>query len=354
MDHGGHAMDHGEHGGFMSMVAMTKDLPRSSDGLPMEWIEVPFGPLFPGLPGGLALTLTLDGDTVARARVTPGTTRREHDTPWPSPSETLYEQLGQVDRLAPRAYAVLAWQAIDRASGSPPDEAGERGRVGALEHARAVSHLGWLTGFGRLLGYEWLEREAEALLRALVGATDVSELAPVRDGVARLADRIHRTPMVKRRLKGIGVVDPSDDRLTGPVARAAGHPVDARGDDSSYQQLGFNPITRSGSDALARLEVRLDETAQSLELIQAAGTFTLAAPRPAREGAPEAMTKLEVPRGEAMAHIVLDRSQVSAVHLMTPSSALVSAVPAVAEGAELADALVGIASLDISPWEIDQ
>ncbi|TAL91889.1 MAG: Ni Fe-hydrogenase III large subunit, partial [Rhodanobacter sp.] len=44
------------------MVDVTKDLPRSRDGLPMEWVEVPFGPMFPGLPGGLLLTLTLDGD----------------------------------------------------------------------------------------------------------------------------------------------------------------------------------------------------------------------------------------------------------------------------------------------------
>lgn len=67
-DSGGH--DHMHHGdmGFMSMVEMTKDLPRSSDDLPMEWVAAPFGPLFPGLPGGLSLTLTLDGDTVARAK----------------------------------------------------------------------------------------------------------------------------------------------------------------------------------------------------------------------------------------------------------------------------------------------
>ena len=50
-DSGGH--DHMDHGdmGFMSMVEMTKDLPRSSDDLPMEWVAAPFGPLFPGLPG---------------------------------------------------------------------------------------------------------------------------------------------------------------------------------------------------------------------------------------------------------------------------------------------------------------
>ena len=46
----------------MSMIEVTKDLPRSADGLAMDWMEVPFGPVFPGLPGGLKLTLTLDGD----------------------------------------------------------------------------------------------------------------------------------------------------------------------------------------------------------------------------------------------------------------------------------------------------
>ena len=71
-DHGGH--DHGGHdhgaSGFMSMIEVTKDLPRSADGLAMDWMEVPFGPVFPGLPGGLKLTLTLDGDGVTEGQAT--------------------------------------------------------------------------------------------------------------------------------------------------------------------------------------------------------------------------------------------------------------------------------------------
>ncbi|WP_269084937.1 heavy metal-binding domain-containing protein, partial [Sulfitobacter sp. HI0076] len=78
-DHGGHGKQqdhsghdghdgHAGHGGhseaaidgiephFMSMVEMTEGQPRSSDGLQMDWIEVPFGPFFPGLPAGLRLT----------------------------------------------------------------------------------------------------------------------------------------------------------------------------------------------------------------------------------------------------------------------------------------------------------
>jgi hypothetical protein len=42
--------------GFMSMVRLTQHLPRSADGLPMERVQAPFGPFFPGLrlqPAGL-------------------------------------------------------------------------------------------------------------------------------------------------------------------------------------------------------------------------------------------------------------------------------------------------------------
>ena len=63
--HGGH-----QHGmGFMSMVMMTKDMPRSLDGLAMERNEVYFGPFFPGLPAGLIIKMHLDGDTVIKAEV---------------------------------------------------------------------------------------------------------------------------------------------------------------------------------------------------------------------------------------------------------------------------------------------
>ena len=57
---------------FMSMIEMTEGMPESGDGLIMEWVPAPYGPLFPGLPGGLSLTFTLDGDTVAETEVKTG------------------------------------------------------------------------------------------------------------------------------------------------------------------------------------------------------------------------------------------------------------------------------------------
>lgn len=364
MEHGGHAMGHGDHammdhsshggGGFMSMVAMTQGLPRSSDGLPMEWAEAPFGPLFPGLPGGLMLTLTLDGDTVADAQALPGTARRDLAATWPGDVHTLPARFASLDLLAPDAYAVLAWQAIQGSTGRVLDEEAQRGRVGALERARAISHLGWLAAFGGLLGYQWLESEAGTLQLSLVRAANVSAVATMREGVQRLIERTDRNRMLRRRLAGIGVVTPAAGDLTGPVARADGQHIDSRAGDPAYQQLGFHPITRSGSDALARMEVRLGEILQSLDLIHSVNTFTLVASDSGPIDAPAMMATLEMPRGQATVHAALESGTAQAVHVMTPSTAHLGLIPHVAVGAELADALVGIASLDISPWEIDQ
>jgi hypothetical protein len=156
VDHGGHA-EHGGHDhmdhrdmGFMSMVEMTKDMPRSSDDLPMEWVEAPFGPLFPGLPGGLRLTLTLDGDTVARAKARgvngwdPGELA--------GPADDFAERVARLDPLSPVAHRLLAIRAIEEAAGATVSERAALARVGALERERASSHLNWLAGYEHLLG----------------------------------------------------------------------------------------------------------------------------------------------------------------------------------------------------------
>ncbi len=138
------------------------------------------------------------------------------------------------------------------------------------------------------------------------------------------------------------------------MARAGGAAEDARVDDPAYRALGFAPVVRE-DDALARLQVRLAELDRSLDLIRAAG----AGPRPhphrrgaARPGA--GMATVETPRGAATLHLTLDGGTVCEMHLDTPSAAHADLIPAVAEGRELADALVGIASLDLSPWELDR
>ncbi len=354
-DHGGMDMDMDMSGGFMSMIAMTQDLPRSRDGLPMEWAEAPFGPLFPGLPGGLMLTLTLDGDTVAQAKTTPGMVHRGLAAIWPGPASSFPNRLALLDPQTPVAYHVLASRALEHAAAVEPDGAMERHRVGALERERAASHLSWLADFAALLGDRWLAGRAEELQCALMRAADERSVSRVGREIATFVRRVERTPFLRMRLDGIGHdASHAAEKNGGPFARARGLAVDARRDDPTYRDLGFVPVLHDGGDAWARLRVRLGELTQSVELIRAVGTTTFPAPPALTVGSGRGKATVETPRGPATLHIVLQDGRVTEALLDPPSALLVTLVPGMAEGRELADALIGISSLDLSPWEVDR
>lgn len=352
-------MDHSAHmqGGFMSMVAMTRDLPRSRDGLPMEWADAPFGPLFPGLPGGLDLALTLDGDVVARAALTPGAAARNLAATWPGPAVALPDRLTKLDPLSPFAYHVLALRALEAAAGTIVDDATARARIRGLERERVASHLGWLASFGALLGVGWLAARAAALQLALLAPSGPPHPGRLDTAIRRLVGGVERTPLLARRLAGRGRLPGMDvGAWRGPVARASGRASDARMADPAYRALGFVPVTREGADALARLRVRLAEVTQSLDLIAAAAAPPAAAvaARSADLPAGHDPATVETPRGAATLQLTLEGDVVRAIRLETPCAAHADLVAAAAEGHELADALVGIASLDLSPWAVDR
>ena len=147
----GHGADgHAGHGGmdFMSMVAATQDLPRSRDGLPMDWLEVPVGPCFPGLPGGLRLWLTLDGDGVAGARAESLAGTLAVPPVADMEAHAFVDYLGRIDPLAPTAYRLLACRAVELVVGDSPSADSLRGRVATAERERVASHLSWLSQLG--------------------------------------------------------------------------------------------------------------------------------------------------------------------------------------------------------------
>ena len=353
-------MDHSMHdgNGFMSMVAMTRNLPRSADGLPMEWIDVPFGPLFPGVPGGLDVTFTLDGDGVTRAAVPTGVTARGLESTWAGPIETFPERLARVDPLAPVAYRLLARRALEAVAGLEIDESVARSRIREAEWERVGSHLGWLAEFGFLIGEQWIAQRAAALQVAVArtaGDVPARIIRQIRD----FAELVVRMPLIDRRLAGIGETGAGDtDRMRGPVARAAGIATDARLGDVWYQALGFAPVVRTGGDALARLQVRMAEIAASLDLLLAAtadgdgGTGRDTPLWSHLSGSAEAV--VETPRGAAQLHLVVEHGSMVTAHLDPPSTPHIGLVPDITAGEEVADALVAVASLDLSPWEVDQ
>ena len=364
MDHAamGHAgmdtgmMDHFMHGGgFMSMVAMTENLPRSADGLPMEWVEAPFGPLFAGLPGGLDVTFTLDGDGVAEAVVAVATARGVEAT-WPGPIETFPDRLARVDPLAPVAYRILARRALEAAAGAEIDQSVALSRIRDAEWERVGSHLGWLAEFGSLIGDQWIADRAADLQIEVARVTSEPPAKLIRE-IRDFAAAVARAPLVAHRLDGIGTVGEGEaESVGGPVARAAGIATDARLGEDWCRALGFTPVVRAGGDALARLQVRLAEIAASLDLFLAAAEGDRGdVPDPALSthlsGAGQAT--IETPRGAARLRIMVEHGSVVEARLESPSSALIRLVSDVAVGEEVADALAGVASLDLSPWQVE-
>ncbi len=354
MDHGGMdhgSMDHGDHA-FMSMIDVTKDLPRSSDGLPMDWIDVPFGPFFPGLPSGLLLTLTLDGDTVAGSSartLTENVALPHHSALEP---HSFVARLSNMEPLSPLAYRFLASQAMENAAGIEITTTAAHGRVGALERERITSHLGWLALFGQQMGFDWLLRRAAALQLKFRHAND-QQIMALKPDIENLIKRLRRTPLLKSRNVGIGWLAP-DDALRGPVARAVGINNDARSTSPVYTALGFKAISRDSGDNLARLQVRLDEICHSLALIGAAGVIEPPEPIDIGSATGTGEALVETPRGAARLQLTLENGRVVTAQLETPSTQHLTLIDALIEQQSLGDALLAVGSLDLSPWEIRQ
>lgn len=362
MQHGGMGGGSDMDMGFMSMVRLTEHLPKGADGLPMERVKTPFGPFFPGLSSGLVLTLWLDGDTVARADAAPHALAGASVLDISAGMGDLAERLARHDPLAPASYRRLAEAAGAAAPSGRGSFPTELGPVAALELERAASHLNWLAGFGHLLGYVWLARKASAWQLKLRSCPDVDHLASLEPELLNVLRRVQRTPLLSRRLTGIGVLGRDDlDGVGGPVARASGLHRDARLDDPSYRSFAFEPVVRTEGDALARLSVRLEEIRRSVALALAAhrsngrgGSADPQAPAARVENSSAPGARLETPRGAASLRLRTNDDGIAEAVLETPSTTLIPLVEQVTVGLELADALVAVASLDISPWEVVQ
>jgi len=324
MEHGADKLPKGIEPGFMSMVEMTEGTPRSSDGLQMEWITVPFGPFFPGLPGGLSLMLTLDGDTVVEAKT--GTLVGWVDPlrHGPLAPDDYVDHLGARMPLSPTAYRLLACRAIEAAASQSPDDDLAHRRDAALARERMASHLVWVAQLGRQLGLPRIRREAETLALSLWRADqpDILRQAPE---LRRLISRINAAPFLRQRLAQVGKLRPDADWV-GP--------------------------TNGDPTAAGRLAARLGEIAESLGTIKAAAGLVAPTLTAIGDTSGHGHASVRTPRGIATLHLTLETGKVAQATLDTPSAHHIGLVGPLVEQRELADALVAVASLDLDPWEI--
>jgi len=366
MEHGGageHEHEDAEgHGGHEDMMAITGA--PSADGLVMEPIGFSLGPLGSPLPGGLVADVVLDGDVVAQCTV-----RALLRQPRPLRGPSLP---APPDLMAPRSWAAVIAAVTEADTGRSAESAAAWLGLAGVELERAGSHLAWLRGLARLLGWvELVERttvvlapllSAQASLRGPLATLPTPDLAlegtagPLASASAQ-AHSLQRLCAASRRLAsrtaGRGVLSAAEARgagVTGPAARASGVREDTRNNDTSYQALDFTPAVRQGGDARARALLRVEEACASIELAQAAlGRARTGASAPVAVAAAEA-ANLEGPRGPLRARRVGHELRLEA----PGQTAALAAAGRAAVGLEWAAALVVLVSFDLSPWQVER
>ena len=132
-----------------------------------------------------------------------------------------------------------------------------------------------------------------------------SDLAKLRTRMNTWAVTMRKDPEFLSKTVDIGLLPKKDavhSGAVGPVIRASGIPDDMRNNGyQAYGELDFEPVTYDGCDVHSRVLVRLDETYQSVELIERALKQMPVGPIAVKsEGFPEGevVYRTEQPRGE--------------------------------------------------------
>jgi hypothetical protein len=188
MDHG--SMDHGHGGGGMDMPGGLPMADRGDDrdGLRLDQLHVPLGPVLPDWPAGLALRLTLQGDVVqhAEAEVLGGGGGSFWDEPW--------------RRAAAGEHVTTA-------------EASRRG---------AAAHLDSLARFLAVAGWDAAAPAGRRLRDDVLAGAQSGRL---RRDTGRFARRVARSRVLAWLTGGLGVLTAADAAaagVTGPALRAGG------------------------------------------------------------------------------------------------------------------------------------
>ncbi len=246
-------------------------------------------------------------------------------------------------------------------------------------HMLCLSHVAENSGFEALFMQTMKDRETSMELLEAVCGNRVQFDYSVVGGVARdlkpevakmvlehlkqlkpkiddLMDIFQNNWSLSLKNKGIGAISKENAmrlNAVGPLARAAGVPVDVRNETEDllpWKQVGFQMILENGGDVHARNLVRLKELYVSMKIIENVlnglpeGDFfveTKALP----EG--EAVVRLEAPRGELFHYGKGNKTQIlERLKIKAPTFSNIPAFVEMFKGNEYASAPAIIASYD--------
>jgi len=256
--------------------------------------------------------------------------------------------------------------------------------IGELE--RLHSHLLWLGLAGHFIGYDtlwmwaWKYREPILELMELISGNRnhyammrvggvrrdiddsalpviLAKLDPIKKKMEMIAKAAADDPVLKSRLKGVGVLSREaaiDYGAVGPTARASGVPIDVRKDEptAAYGLVDFKIVVLENGDVYDKLVVRVLEVFESIRIIEqvAAKLKTVKGPHytDVKEiAAGQGIGRYEAPRGEVFHYIRTDGTNRPVRHkIRAPSYVNIPTYEASCLNQPLADVLITTAAID--------
>ena len=349
-------------------------------------VKIIVGPQHPALLEPEKFTVTVDGETVTNVEPRIGYVHRGIEKA--SESRTFLQDVYLVERICGICNSIHACSFVETVEKILKTEVPPRAkylRTITLELNRLHSHLLTLGHAGLEIGYEtlfqyfWRDREPIMDLIELTSGNRVYSSLMTVGGVRRdlkdtdipkikstLSDLRKKLPFYRQvyqdepsiglRMKNVGTLKREDAlklSVVGPVARGSGVDIDVRKDEpyEAYGEIPFKEIVYTQGDTWARMNVRMDEVEESINIIEYAidhmptGPFRVKAPRVVPAG--EAVNRVEAPRGELFYYVKSNGTAMpDRVKVRTPTFANIPAFLKTAIGENIADVPPNLCSLD--------
>lgn len=349
-------------------------------------VKIIIGPQHPALLEPEKFQVTVEGETVTKVEPRIGYVHRGIEKT--TESRTYLQDTYLVERVCGICNPCHAYGFVGAVEKILKPEVPERAkylRVVALELNRLHSHLLVLGHAGLEIGYEtvfqyfWRDREPIMDLIELTSGNRVyGSLITVggvrRDITAEQMPKIKTVlndlrgklpfyrkiyndePSLRLRMKDVGVLSREDAlklSVVGPVARGSGVELDVRKEVpyEAYGEIPFKKVVYKDGDTWARMNVRMDEVEESLNILDYAldhlpsGPIRVDVARSVPAG--EAVCGLEAPRGELFYFVKSNGTDMpDRVKIRTPTFANIPSFLKTAIGESIADIPSNFVSLD--------
>jgi Ni,Fe-hydrogenase III large subunit/NADH:ubiquinone oxidoreductase subunit C len=349
-------------------------------------VKIIIGPQHPALLEPEKFAVTVDGETVTKVEPRIGYVHRGIEKA--TESRTYLQDVYLVERICGicnSCHACAFVETVEKILKLDIPPRAKYLRVVTLELNRLHSHLLTLGHAGLEIGYEtlfqyfWRDREPIMDLIELTSGNRVnsslmtvggvrrdlkeSDISTIKTTLEGLRGKLpfyrkvyEEEPTLRLRMHNVGILKREDAlklSVVGPVARGSGVNSDVRKDEpyEAYGEIPFKEIVYDTCDTWARMNVRMDEVEESINIIKYAvdhlpsGTIRLDAPRRVPEG--EAVNRVEAPRGELFYYVKSNGTDMPyRVKVRTPTFANIPSFLKTAIGESIADVPANFVSLD--------